>query len=36
MNKGPLVADKVDNKDLSFVLKTGTYFTVFLCQDNFA
>ncbi len=35
MNKGPHVDDKIDNKELSFVLKGGTCFTVFLREDNY-
>jgi hypothetical protein len=35
MNKGPRVDDKVDDKELSFVLKSGTCFTVFLREDNY-
>ena len=35
MNKGPRVDDKVDDKELSFVLKGGTCFTVFLREDNY-
>jgi hypothetical protein len=35
MNKGPRVDDKVDDKELSFVLKGGACFTVFLREDNY-
>ena len=35
MNKGPRIDDKVDDKELSFVLKGGTCFTVFLREDNY-
>ena len=35
MNKGPRVDDKVDDQDLSFVLKAGTCITVFLREDNY-
>ncbi len=35
MNKGPRIDDKVDYKELSFVLKGCTYFTVFLREDNY-
>ena len=35
MNKGPRVEDIDDDKKLSYVLKGGTCFTVFLREDNF-
>jgi hypothetical protein len=35
MNKGPRVDEKVDDKELSFVLKGGACFTVFLREDNY-
>jgi len=35
MNKGPRVDDKVNDQDLSFVLKAGTCITVFLREDNY-
>jgi hypothetical protein len=35
MNKGPRIDDKIEDKDLSFVLKGGTCFNVFLREDNY-
>lgn len=35
MNKGARVDDKVDDKDLSFVLRGGTCISVFLREDNY-
>ena len=35
MNKGPRVDDKVNDQDLSFVLKGGACITVFLREDNY-